>query len=158
MNYHLSWQKAEQQYAMAKHLLTVTYPIIHDPKLLLGVVGNLSQALESGMEALLQYEQELKLLQIPATFQAKVNLFRSKSIPRNKLPLAAATLLLELHEIMKLHQKSPLEFPRQQRLIICNDRYNLKTVSAKELAAQLLIVKDFLGTLRSVLDKHKGKA
>ena len=61
-NYILSKQKVFQQYDTAFHLLKVTFPLVKDQKLLMGVIHNLFTSLELCMDAILRYERELQLI------------------------------------------------------------------------------------------------
>ncbi len=126
--------RAQQQYDAAFHLLKVTFPLVKDPKLLLGVVHNLFASMEASMDALLAYERQLHL--IPAyqeDFQSKFNLFRYKCVRRNHIPVEIIVLMQELREILELHTKSPMEFQRGNNLVICDRNYLLKTISLRDL-------------------------
>ena len=58
----VSLDRAQQQYETAFHLLNVTFRSLQDPKLLLGVVYNLSRAVEFALDVLLAEEHITKKL------------------------------------------------------------------------------------------------
>lgn len=145
--------KALQQYDAASHLLNVTFPLVKDPKLLLGVMHNIFNALELSMNAILVYERELQLLPpYQPYFQSRYNLFRYKSVPRNKIPAEIVNLIGELKEILDLQQKSPMEFQRGNKLVICSSNYHLlKSISLKELKVYLQQTRQFLDLTRQII-------
>ena len=144
-DYLAAQEKARQQYEAAFHLLKVTFPVVKDPKLLMGVLHNLFSSLEAGMDAILAYERELQLLSYGPSFQNRYNAFCYRSVPRNKIPLEIANLLGELKELLDLHQHSPMEFQRGNKLVICSNNYHImKTISIKELDEYLQQAKRFL--------------
>ena len=146
---------ATQKYEGARHLLNVTFPMIKDPKLLLGVINNLSASLESSMDAILAYERLLRLVPVyNNNYESKFNLFRMKSIRRNNIPPAAIHLMSELRYIIDLHKKSPMEFQRGNRFVICNKDYQLKVISIKDLQQYLYTTKDMLDLTHKIVSKH----
>lgn len=133
-DYHISRQKALQQYDAAFHLLNVTFPLIKDPKLLMGVINNLSQALEHTMDAILKYERTLRLVpNYLDNFQSKFNLFRYKCVRRNNVPAEHIELIMRIREIQELHKKCPVSFQRGNRYVLCSNDYRLQVISIKEI-------------------------
>jgi hypothetical protein len=146
---------ATQKYEGARHLLNVTFPMIKDPKLLLGVVHNLSASLESSMDAILAYERLLRLVPIYSnTYESKFNIFRMKSVRRNNIPSAAINLMSELRFILDLHKKSPMEFQRGNRFVICNKDYQLKVISIKDIQQYLYTTKNMLDLMNLLVSKN----
>jgi hypothetical protein len=146
---------ATQKYEGARHLLNVTFPMIKDPKLLLGVVHNLSASLESSMDAILAYERLLRLVPIYSnTYESKFNLFRMRSVRRNNVPPAAVHLMSELRFILDLHKKSPMEFQRGNRFVICNKDYQLKVISIKDIQQYLYTTKNMLDLMNLLVSKN----
>lgn len=152
LSYRAAQEKAVQQYDAAFHLLKVTYPLVRDPKLLMGVLHNLLSSLEHSMDAVLAYERQLQL--IPAyrdDFQDKFNLFRLKCVRRNNLSMDAVNLMIELRSTVELHKKSPMEFERRNQLIICDKSYQYKSISVPELQKYLLTTKQFIDQLKVII-------
>ena len=89
--------KARQQYDAAFHLLNVTFPLVKDPKLLIGIVHNVFMSMEYSMDAILNYETQLRLVpQHSNVFQSKFNIFRLKSVRRNNIPGKIVNQMLEI--------------------------------------------------------------
>ncbi len=144
--------KAKQQYDAAFHLLKVTFPLVKDPKLLLGVVHNLFASMEATMDAILAYERQLRYIpSYQEDFQSRFNLFRLRCLKRNNIPTEYPMLMQELQEILALHKKSPMEFQRGNSLVICDRNYLLKTISLRELQQYVEQAKGFLDTTERII-------
>jgi hypothetical protein len=146
---------ATQKYEGARHLLQVTFPMIKDPKLLLGVMDNISASLESSMDAILAYERLLRLVPIyNNNYQSKFNLFRMKSVKRNNISPEVIHLMSELRYTLDLHKKSPMEFQRGNRFVICNKDYQLKVISLKDLQQYIYTAKGMLDQMEKIVSKY----
>jgi hypothetical protein len=146
---------ATQKYEGARHLLNVTFPMVKDPKLLLGVIHNLSDSLEGSMDAILAYERLLRLIPIHNdTYESRFNIFRMKSVRRNNISPEAIHLMSELKFILDLHKKSPMEFQRGNRFVICNKDYQLKVISIKDIQKYLSTTKSLLDQMQKIVSKY----
>src|SRR3989344_4683167 len=121
-------EKAQLQYDSAWHLLKVTYPSMKEHKVLIGIIGNISDSLQHAVEALLNYEFQLKLIpKYDLDWESKFNTFRLKSAVRNHIPENYILLIKKLKNILSLHQKSPVEFKRGSKMVICDENYAYET-------------------------------
>jgi len=150
--HHIHNKKAREQYDAAFHLLNVTFPLIKEPKLLMGIVNNVSQSMEHGMNAILAYERQLKLVpNYNNEFQSKFNLFRYKSIKRNNIPNELVTMMQDLKELIELHKQCPTEFQRGNKYILASKDYQLKVLSIKEIREYVAKNNRFLGIVNQIL-------
>lgn len=144
--------KAIQQYDAAFHLLNVTFPLIKDPKLMTGIINNIFSSLEYTMEAILAYERQLQLVpHYLDNFQSKFNLFRYKSVKRNKIPLNLILLIMDMKELVELHQKCPMKFQRGNRYVLASHDYELKVLSISEIREYIAQNKEFLRIMDTIL-------
>ncbi len=152
-SYLLSLETAKFKYDAAFHLLNVTYTVVEDPKLFLGVINNLNAALESSMDALLQYERQLHLVPhyVETDFQSKLNVFRSKTVRRNNIPQKFIDLMLRLRELEEQYKQSSVSFQRGNRYLIATRNYEIKSLSLKELREYLNATKEFLALVPTLL-------
>ena len=151
-DYQLSIQKAHQQYDAAFHLLHVTFPFVKDPKLLMGIISNISTSLEHVMDAVLAYERQLRLVpNYTDEFQSKFNLFRYKCVRRNKIPQEFINMMIDLKELQVLHKKCPVSFQRGNKYVLSTQNYQLKIISIKDLKEYLNQTKEFLGLLDQII-------
>jgi hypothetical protein len=146
-DYIASRNNAEQQYDAAFHLLNVTFPLVKDPKLLMGVIHNISASMEHAMDAILAYEQQLRLVpNFKDDFQSKFNLFRYKSVRRHDIPANHITQMMELNDLIQLHKQCPVEFQRGNKYVLATKDYKLQVVSIND-------IKKYLAKSRAFFDR-----
>lgn len=130
--YALTFEKFMDKHAtyhlsLAHHLLVNTYPLTHDAKLLLVAAEHLYTAADTILTKHFPQSQ---------SFATRVRLL-------SKHAEQLAKKLRELHNVIKEHEESPLEFARHGHYIIC-DEHNQIT----QLTAPLLI--DYLQDIESL--------
>jgi len=142
-------KKATTEYDTALHLLRVTYPLLKDPKLLIRIINNLFDSLETGMEAILAYDKD----QIPThgnTFMSKLNVFYSNSVQTHKIEPQFTNLMQKLNSIIEQHKKSPIEFKRDDQFVICNKNYGMEQLSLKDVQKYLDQSRAFLEVVNNL--------
>jgi len=118
----------------------------------MGIINNIYSSLKYGVEAILCYERQLRLISdYTDDFQSKFNLFRYKSVKRNKIPSEIINLFIDLKELINLHKISPIEFQRGNRYVIATKDYQLKVLSIKEIKMYLELNKQFLNIIDNIL-------
>ncbi len=148
---HEAKRKAMQQFDAAFFLMHKTYPVVKDPKLLIGVIHNLVQSFEHAIDAILAYERLLRLIPpYPEDTKFKFSLFRDKTMRRNKIPSSFAALLMDLKEFIELQKKCPVEFQRGSRYVLCNKNYQIRSVSIKDIKGYLHQTKEFLDIINKI--------
>lgn len=148
--------EALKYYQVADHLLNVTYPLVKDTKLLVGVTENIFLSLISIMSALLYQEKNQKQLPFfEDNFSSKFNLFKSQCLSRHHIPLSYAALIQELKELILLHRSSPIEFRRNDRFIICTNNYKVQAITYYQLKDYLKKTKEFLELISQTLSKNE---
>ncbi len=130
--------KAFQQLKAAEHLLQVTFPLVKDPKLLIGILYNLSAALDYAMQAILQQEPA-----VPQSLNGKLHFLQTKyGIGKNSIEL-----IRRVNEISSAHKDSSVVFTRGSKQVICTDEYAMEVLSAQELASFIEQARDFLKSM-----------
>ena len=154
-NYQELIQKARLQFETADHLLHVTYPLIKDPKLLIGITTNLFNAVDHSINALLQIDYLYNKTPIfKDSFKSRFNLFRSKTVTKHSILKDHINTVTELREIYDAHKKSPVEFPRGDKFVICNSDFSFQTVTTQDIKRQLKKVDSFLKMTESVIKRY----
>ena len=146
--------KAKRHIKIADHMLTQTYPLVQDPKLLVAVMENLFSAMDSSMSAILYYERLFK--RIPPfhdSFDSKLNIFRARCIRRYNFSTDYIILIQNIREILKEHKESPFEFSRKGRFVICSDNYRMKTISVDKMKGYIRQAKDFVAEMETMVNK-----
>jgi len=153
--FQLLKEEALKNYRIADHILNVTYPLIKDTKLLLGVTENLFLALTQAMSSILHHERLFKLVPpFHDNFESKFNLLHQKR-SRYNIQQEHLDLMLELKEIILLHKKSPVEFRKKDRFIICTKNYKVKAITANQLKNYLKKTKGFLDLTNHTVSRNE---
>ena len=149
--------KAKQNIKIADHMLSVTYPLLKDSKLLLAIVENIFLSYTNSIAALLYYERELK--KIPPftdSFESKFNMFRERCVLKYNIE---KSYLMEIHDVWDIiieHKKSPVEFKRRDSFVICSESYKIKTITVNNIKDYLNKAKVFIGDIDNIVGKDEG--
>lgn len=147
-------QTAKNKLKVADHMFVMTYPLVKDPKLLLAVVENIFQAFEKGMSSLLYYERLFKRIPLfQETFESKFNMFRDKLVPKFKIDEEHIKVMRNLKEILLEHKKSPIEFSRKDRFVICSENYRMKTISKDDIKKYIFKAKLFVSDIERLVSR-----
>lgn len=149
--------RAKKKIQIADHMLSVTYPLVKDTKLLLAIIENIFLAYANAMSAVLYQDRVLK--KIPPfknNFESKFHMFRQRCVDRYKIDRNYVIEMQNLKEIIVEHKKSPVEFVRKDRFVICSDNYKLKTINLEEIKSYLKKAKLFIGEVITILSKNEG--
>lgn len=146
---------AKRKITVADHILTQTYPLVKDPKLLLAVLENIFYAFSDALTALLSFERLFK--RIPAfydTFDSKFIIFNSRMIRRYNIDKKYSAMISEIREIISQHKKSPIEFSRKDKFVICDDDYSMKSISVNEMKQFVNETKEFINLVFNITSKY----
>lgn len=150
-------EKAVQTIKKADYMLTMTYPMLQESKILVSVAKNLYSAMEDALTAILEHEKTFK--NIPGysdNFDSKFIIFRDKIAPRYSVPSEHARFISDLREIMSAHSKSPMEFSRKDKFVICSDSYEIRTLTQNDLKKMLNKAKVFIELTFKLTTQHDG--
>jgi hypothetical protein len=146
--------KARFRYDAAFHLLKVTYPMVKDPRLLIGILDNIFGSLEGAMDAILVYEQKVKLIQpYKDDFKNRFYVFRDKSVRHQDMPREGVDLILRMKNILDLHKKSPMEFKRGGKMVICSSNYDVEMITLQDAREYLEITRRFIEATEAVFNR-----
>jgi len=134
---------ALQKLKAADHMLTMTYPLVEDPKILLAVLENIQASMDNAIhDKLLKARQEKKIPRYSETAQGRYAAFMehlAKKYSKNTI-----RHIKEVYEILQEHKKSPVEFRRKEMFIICDDKYRTKALSEATLREYIETAKELL--------------
>jgi hypothetical protein len=150
-------QKAVRNLEIGEHMLTVTYPLLKDTKLLLGVCENIFLALTNIMSSVVYHELTFK--RVPPfqdDFDSKFSVFNRRIVPRYGVKKDYIDLLRDMKELVLKHKKSPVEFVRKDKFIICDDNYEYEAIDAAKLRKYLDDAKEFYKDMSKITEKHEN--
>lgn len=140
---------------LADHILTMTYPIIKDARLLLAVAENIFLSLTYAMTSILHYESFYKRIPpFPDTFSEKFNIFKESCVEKYKINKEVIKLIQDIKGLVILHKKSPIEFQKNGKFIICNESYNIKSISQDEMKDYMSKAKSFIKNTSAIIETN----
>ena len=125
--------QSKKSLQIADHMIFVTYNVVKDARILLSSVKNIFNSLMSATESLLYYERLFKRIPMfPQNTQSKLALLKDNCSKTYNLSQNYLYLINELNELLEEHKKSPIEFSRKDKFVICTPSYSMKTVTPKK--------------------------
>lgn len=130
---------AKRRIQVADHFLTQTYPLVHDPKLLVNILEGVFRAIEELINAILQHERAHE--RIPAyhegNFAAKLAMIRGEVAKRYGFGHIDLAMITEIQELLHLHKASAMEFPRAGKFVMAGDDLEVQTISVEKVKTYL---------------------
>ncbi len=141
---------------LADHILTQTYPLLKDPKLLLSIVDNIFLSYSKSIGSLLHYERLFKRIpNFQDNFDNKLVMLRNECAEKYNIKQEDINRIKEIKEIIVQHRKSPVEFVREDRFVICSDDYSMKIIDLIELKNMLANAKEFIDKVNNITKKNE---
>ena len=139
--------EAIRRIKIADHLITMTYPIVQDPKLLKVILNNLYQALENALQAFNTFE---RLPQSHNNFEILVNNCK-KRFQKYNISESYTEFLLEIHNLIVKRHSADVEFIRKEKFVFSSKDYNLNIVTKSQMKNYIIKGKLFLKQLLRVI-------
>lgn len=147
-------EQAKQSIKVADHMITMSYPMFKDPKILVSAVKSLSKAANSAISSILEYEKLFKRVPVyHDSLDVKINLFKQKIVPRYGLNKSHERLLKTLVDLSDAHKESAVEFPRKDKFVMCSDTYEMRTITINDLKSLIKDVKVLVDDVYRVTSK-----
>lgn len=155
MSEFLALQKeSEKKLKIADHLLTVTYPMVKEPKLLISVIENIYQSLDLSITAVLEYEKTNKhISEYGKTFEDSLELFRRKIMPKYSLDKEFLDFIMFVKNLVESHKKTAVAFTKRDKFVITDEKFNLQTLNESETKKILHNAKKYIKLLDSIIKK-----
>lgn len=141
-------EDAEKTIRTLDHLVYITFPIVKDKRLLLKIILELKLSIANCINAILQYEylyKRIKLYQDPKT---NLKTFEEKCSPRYSITQEEIQLIKKLFSLAEAHKKSPMEFVKEEKVIIMSEQFMPRVLTIEE-------TKKFLTLAKAILSKTK---
>lgn len=130
------------------HMIYVTYPLVRDKKLLLKILAETKIAIVKCINYILQYEYVFKRIRLSKDPKENLRIFKVRCAPNYNITTEEVKLISELFEIVDLHKKSPLEFKKEDKIVIFSENSVPKIIVIEN-------IKEFIGLAKSILKKIK---
>jgi hypothetical protein len=169
--------QAENKLKIADHLLSTTYTLVKDPKLLVSVIDALYTAMDLSINAILEFEMPeiaKKILNSQTisghdqkrTFDKnfktpefkeseKLELFRRKIVTKYALEPEMVDFYSELKTTLETHRKSDVEFTKKEKFVISDKEYNLKTLTYEDVKKKYASAKSYVNHIFKIIEKYE---
>ncbi|NQV08762.1 hypothetical protein HQ529_02835 [Candidatus Woesearchaeota archaeon] len=155
--FQLEREKALKHLRVADHMLTQTYPLVKDPKLLIAVLENIFRSLSSAMSSILYYERLFKRIPpFSEDFDSMFNTFKARCTRRYDINIEYITLIQNIKDLIQEHKKSPVEFARKDKFVITTESYHLRIISTDKIKEYISKAKLFIEEMNNMVSKNDG--
>lgn len=140
--------EADKRIYVADHMLSSTYPLLRDPKLLIGVLENVYSAFKNTISALLEHERYFKRIP-PYNRATEIVTFKAKA---SKYEFSKYIQTYDrLSEAVEFHKTAPIEFSRNESYIMASDTYSLKKLSTDDLKKDIKTCREFIAGVKKII-------
>lgn len=148
-------ERAKQNIKVADHMITMSYSMFKDPKILVSAINSLMQAVDNSITSMLEYEKLFKNIPVyHESIDVKFDLFKKKIIPKYKLTKNHEKLIKTLLELSNAHKDSSMEFPRKDKFVMCSDTYEMRTIKVSDLKLLIRDAKQLVDDAYKVTQKN----
>ena len=148
---------AGKKLQIADYMLTMTYPLVRDPKLLLSVAENLFLAYSYSISSLLHYERLFKRIPpFQEDFGSKIEMFADRCVGKYGIDSENIRIIRDIKEIIIAHKKSPVEFSRKDSFVICDGDYRIRTISPNIIKDYIEKAKLFIRKMSSIVSEDEA--
>ena len=149
--------EAERMIITSDHLIYVTLPIIKNKRLLLRIIINLKGAIAKCINSILQYEYIFRRIRLSKNPKENMETFLNKSAPRYGIGTSETRQILELFELAKKHEESPMEFVRGEKVVILSENLHKNIIAIEDAKRFLLLSKNVLQKTKEVINPKLRK-
>lgn len=153
--YQEDFELAKNKFKIVDHMVNVTYPMLRDTRLLMSSLENLFFVYSNAMSALLHYERLYK--RIPPfnnTFESKFFMYSRTCQSKFNLEKDYAIIMQEIKKFVIEHKKSPVEFSKNDKFVICSNTYDTMVLTHSKLKDYLTKAKLFIEEINSIIYKN----
>lgn len=149
-------REARQKLKNADFLVTMTYPMVKENKLLIAAAENLADALNLSVLSALAYERlNRRIPPFHTDTESALNSFERDVAPRYKIDKNYIKLITDLNDLVKLHKESAMEFSRKDKLVIASGSYRIKELSQDLMKQNLEQAKRFIESMEIIVSSEK---
>ena len=138
-------QKAQHYLRTSDHIVTTTYAVVQEPKVLVSSLENIFLALTNSLSAILYHARlQRKIPPFHNTFESKFNMFQLRIIELYPYTKEDVAFIEKIYNLVLFHKKSPVEFSRKSEFVMCSDSYSIEKLSVTVLQGFMKRATDFL--------------
>ena len=146
--------EAEKIIKTADHLIYITFPLIQDKKLLLKILQQIKTAVAKCINSILQYDYLYKRISLYTEPKRNFETFQRKCAPRADIIANEIKLIQELFFLSDKHKNSPMEFVRNEKVVILSENSEPITINLEKIKEFLIMSKNILTKTRNTITKN----
>lgn len=143
---------AKRKVFLADYVVSTTYLVIKDPKILLAALKHLYEANEALMSTVLHFERSKK--NIPPfhdSYSSKFNVYEQVLSKRSNILKKYLVYLQQIFDLDVFVKKAPVEFSRDNARIICSENYAIEKINAETIKTHVATAKKFIADVELYL-------
>lgn len=141
-----SLRRAVKKLQIADHIVYVTYPIVKDKRLLLKALEIVYESSLYLINAILQHDYLWKKIGLYTDSRLNLKTFFEKCAPRYNISKEELAALIDILSAVEAHKKSPLEFQRENKVVILSESLKTKIIDLEKM-------KNYIFTTRKLIEK-----
>ena len=151
-NIVLKIEEAEKIIRFIDHLIYVPYPLINEPKIFIRCLEELSIAIRKIISCILIYESFFNRIKIYENHQKNFSTFFEKCAPKYQITKIQIQQIKELFEIVDEHNKSQIEFKRNENYVILNNS-KIKIINLEKVKEFIFLSKFLISKTNEIFRK-----
>ena len=108
-------------------------------------------AVANCVNSILQYEYIYKRIALFKNADTNFRIFKEQCASKYNITKEEVELILELFDISKKHKQSPMEFIRNEKIIILSENLKPETIAIEKIKEFLLLAKNILNKTKRVI-------
>lgn len=137
-------QEAQKIIKTIDHMAYVTFPLIKDKRLLIKILTEVKKAIAYCINAILQYEYLYKRIRLYKDAKSNFQTFMNKSSTRFGIKNSEIKQILYVFELVEAHKASPMEFMKEDRIIILSENMKQETINLEKIKEFIVLAKNIL--------------
>lgn len=144
-NFDKKIDESKKKIYVADHMLSNTYNLLKDSKILLATLQNIYEAFALALSGFLEHERMFKRIShYNPERESELNFFKLKVYHKYDFDEKYIKTIDKIVDTLRAQKDSPIEFTRNQNYIIASDAYDIKKISAEDLKKDIKTCKDFI--------------
>lgn len=150
-------REANKYFDISDHMLTITYPLVNDTKIILTVVDNLYKALINGIDALISHSYYYKKVSgCPSDVEGKIEMFKQLA-EKSGFNRESFILIKDLKVLVEHRKDSPMEFSRGGSHVLADRNYRLKMINLNKAKSFVQEAKVFIERLNKFFEYNRNQ-
>ncbi len=149
--------EAEKKWHNSDYLLSVTYKVVKDEKLLLRVLENINKTLVLLISIILKFEYLHKRIELSNDIKKNLDVFFRKSAVRYGLDENNIDVLKKIIFLNKKHVESGLEFSKRGKVFMLDDDMHSFFLDEEFMKSSLNAVKLLLDSANKIFSSYSRK-